>query len=148
RQQMVQSVFAGLAKVPPGPMPLLWATWDSTLRVLPFDSAAAGRLLGARGWRDHDGDGVRDKDGQKLAFELLTPTTSVIRRQYARLLQEQFRRRSEEHTSELQSRGHLVCRLLLEKQNGGWGGARQLRRRGNRARLQRRRSGIDHYHAA
>src|SRR5437660_1898811 len=25
------------------------------------------------------------------------------------------RMRSEEHTSELQSRGHLVCRLLLEK---------------------------------
>src|SRR5436305_15084579 len=25
--------------------------------------------------------------------------------------------RSEEHTSELQSRPHLVCRLLLEKQN-------------------------------
>src|SRR5690625_5812336 len=32
--------------------------------------------------------------------------------------------RSEEHTSELQSRGHLVCRLLLEKKNdcghGNW----------------------------
>src|SRR5690625_6298427 len=28
-----------------------------------------------------------------------------------------YRPRSEEHTSELQSRGHLVCRLLLEKQN-------------------------------
>src|SRR5437660_8893317 len=27
------------------------------------------------------------------------------------------RSRSEEHTSELQSRGHLVCRLLLEKKN-------------------------------
>src|SRR5437660_7023737 len=27
----------------------------------------------------------------------------------------QGRDRSEEHTSELQSRGHLVCRLLLEK---------------------------------
>src|SRR5690625_5527966 len=26
--------------------------------------------------------------------------------------------RSEEHTSELQSRGHLVCRLLLEKKIG------------------------------
>src|SRR5690625_6362403 len=25
--------------------------------------------------------------------------------------------RSEKHTSELQSRGHLVCRLLLEKKN-------------------------------
>src|SRR5690625_6623480 len=28
--------------------------------------------------------------------------------------------RSEEHTSELQSRGHLVCRLLLEKKNSSW----------------------------
>src|SRR3989442_8979731 len=28
---------------------------------------------------------------------------------------EQYRFRSEEHTSELQSRPHLVCRLLLEK---------------------------------
>src|SRR5207253_9090508 len=27
--------------------------------------------------------------------------------------------RSEEHTSELQSRGHLVCRLLLEKKKDG-----------------------------
>src|SRR5690625_6337717 len=27
--------------------------------------------------------------------------------------------RSEEHTSELQSRGHLVCRLLLEKEHSG-----------------------------
>src|SRR5207253_8994380 len=37
----------------------------------------------------------------------------------APLLHHQMRRqmveRSEEHTSELQSRGHLVCRLLLEK---------------------------------
>ena len=31
--------------------------------------------------------------------------------------QKKFLRRSEEHTSELQSRGHLVCRLLLEKKN-------------------------------
>src|SRR5690554_7047817 len=28
-----------------------------------------------------------------------------------------FNTRSEEHTSELQSRPHLVCRLLLEKKN-------------------------------
>src|SRR5690625_6857001 len=29
--------------------------------------------------------------------------------------EKEFIGRSEEHTSELQSRGHLVCRLLLEK---------------------------------
>src|SRR5438876_8305646 len=30
--------------------------------------------------------------------------------------------RSEEHTSELQSPVHLVCRLLLEKKNSAWHG--------------------------
>src|SRR3989449_5502482 len=37
------------------------------------------------------------------------------RRVPARRLSGRARRRSEEHTSELQSRLHLVCRLLLEK---------------------------------
>src|SRR5690625_5878996 len=32
-----------------------------------------------------------------------------------RSMESNWRIRSEEHTSELQSRGHLVCRLLLEK---------------------------------
>src|SRR3712207_7911433 len=31
-----------------------------------------------------------------------------------------YLRRSEEHTSELQSRQYLVCRLLLEKKNSGF----------------------------
>src|SRR5437870_6950827 len=35
--------------------------------------------------------------------------------QYRRSLSGVIVKRSEEHTSELQSRGHLVCRLLLEK---------------------------------
>src|SRR5205809_4832147 len=34
------------------------------------------------------------------------------------MLRGPFGPRSEEHTSELQSRLHLVCRLLLEKKNG------------------------------
>src|SRR5690625_6730535 len=33
----------------------------------------------------------------------------------AKLAMPSFAPRSEEHTSELQSRGHLVCRILLEK---------------------------------
>src|SRR5207253_10978495 len=32
-----------------------------------------------------------------------------------KLIDDMTPQRSEEHTSELQSRGHLVCRLLLEK---------------------------------
>src|SRR5690625_6959571 len=41
-------------------------------------------------------------------------TTNVIKL-IRRINQKLNSMRSEEHTSELQSRGHLVCRLLLEK---------------------------------
>src|SRR5690625_5512270 len=34
--------------------------------------------------------------------------------------------RAEEHTSELQSRGHLVCRLLLEKKNQKYIGLKRI----------------------
>src|SRR5690625_2452011 len=40
---------------------------------------------------------------------------SFFKRSFLDSYYEQGYERSEEHTSELQSRGHLVCRLLLEK---------------------------------
>lgn len=91
RARLLRSVFGDFAKVPPGPMSELWWIWDPEIPQLPYDTAQAARLLGARGWRDRDGDGVRDRDGTPLAFRLVVPTTSAPRRQYARLLQEQFR---------------------------------------------------------
>src|SRR3989304_7723252 len=42
-------------------------------------------------------------------------TTSSLRRSWRSSLGTSWSCRSEEHTSELQSRLHLVCRLLLEK---------------------------------
>src|SRR2546422_5514024 len=51
-------------------------------------------------------------------------------------LEEMVPRRSEEHTSELQSRLHLVCRLLLEKKKKHEkGGSRQCSSHGTRANL-------------
>src|SRR5437870_6281335 len=91
RAHLLQSVFGDFGKVPPGPMPQLSWIWDPETRQLPYDTAQAARLLAARGWRDSDGDGIRDRHGEKLAFRLLVPTTSSARRQYARLLQEQLR---------------------------------------------------------
>src|SRR5437660_9768131 len=55
--------------------------------------------------------------GQKL-FRSQPAVSAQIRQleqEYGEKLLDRAGKRSEEHTSELQSRGHLVCRLLLEK---------------------------------
>src|SRR2546422_6048455 len=54
-----------------------------------------------------DGEGARRASGR--------PEDRVHRFDGSRAHHPQGDRRSEEHTSELQSRLHLVCRLLLEK---------------------------------
>src|SRR5881398_1065744 len=92
REGLRQSVWGDLALVPPGPLARIRSIWDPETRELPHDTAQAARLLTRLGWRDSNGDGIRDRDGQPLAFRILVPTTSQLRRQYARLLQEQFRR--------------------------------------------------------
>jgi peptide/nickel transport system substrate-binding protein len=92
RASLAKSALGDVGKVPPGPMSSLQWIWDPESRQLPFDTAQAGRVFTARGWRDHDNDGVRDKNGAALAFRILVPTTSGLRRQYARLIQEQLRR--------------------------------------------------------
>jgi peptide/nickel transport system substrate-binding protein len=37
----------------------------------PFDPTEASRLLDEAGWRDEDGDGVREKDGRRFEFTVL-----------------------------------------------------------------------------
>src|SRR5258708_13843894 len=46
---------------------------------------------------------------------IIRPYGYAIWENLQRLLDARFKERSEEHTSELQSPDHLVCRLLLEK---------------------------------
>jgi peptide/nickel transport system substrate-binding protein len=92
RERLAKSVLGEHAVVPPGPMSELWWIWDPSIRQLPYDTIQAARLLTARGWIDSSGDGVRERNGTELAFRLLVPTTSAVRRQYARLLQEELRR--------------------------------------------------------
>src|SRR5690625_5630123 len=55
---------------------------------------------------------------RNTAVKPATNSTAPVTRRHGRSPGSLVRRgpaRSEEHTSELQSRGHLVCRLLLEK---------------------------------
>src|SRR5437660_5825692 len=65
------------------------------------------RLLDLRALHVDDRGFARHRDCffQRADFQLAVHRRDEVSREL----------RSEEHTSELQSRGHLVCRLLLEK---------------------------------
>jgi peptide/nickel transport system substrate-binding protein len=91
RQRLAESIFGQYAKVPPGPMSQMWWIWDLDTHSLPYDTLEAARILAKRGWVDSNKDGIRDRHGQTLSFGLLVPTSSAVRRGYARLIQEQLR---------------------------------------------------------
>src|SRR5207302_11156344 len=57
----------------------------------------------------------RDEPTLVLTNDLTTPAKDLFARYAERMMVENELDRSEEHTSELQSRENLVCRLLLEK---------------------------------
>src|SRR5687768_18108392 len=59
----------------------------------------------------------RRRPGRARSSRLTSPPTRLISSETDSSSASLPPRRSEEHTSELQSRLHLVCRLLLEKKN-------------------------------
>src|SRR5690554_7761492 len=76
---------------------------DSTAAILGYDKSSFRRLLKRKGisvrWPD-----ASQRIDTRMSYAC--PNAMIAARRAMR---------SEEHTSELQSRPHLVCRLLLEK---------------------------------
>src|SRR3712207_7683677 len=59
----------------------------------------------------------RDMKRALIAEQIVARVGKVIAAPVADVQLVELKQRSEEHTSELQSRQYLVCRLLLEKKN-------------------------------
>src|SRR5690625_6606755 len=84
--------------------------------VLGMGVAGAGALGLAACGGPSVGEGG-DEEELDLDFSDVEPATAIdFWTNHPGGSQEVEKQRSEEHTSELQSRGHLVCRLLLEKE--------------------------------
>jgi peptide/nickel transport system substrate-binding protein len=62
---------------------------DPSLQPWPFDPEQAKTLLDEAGWKDSNGDGVRDKDGVELVLKYGT-TTREIRKDTQAVLQQQL----------------------------------------------------------
>lgn len=64
----------------------------NTMPPLPYDTAAAVRILEAKGWKDTNGDGVRDRDGRPFSFTLETNSGNTRRADVTQIVQQQWKR--------------------------------------------------------
>lgn len=71
-----------------------WASpsCDASLKPLPYDPAAAQKLLDEAGWKDSNGDGVRDKGGVEFRFIFMLPVGSTEAAHWAAKLKEDLAR--------------------------------------------------------
>lgn len=92
RVQLVRSVYDSLAVPAVGPFTEALSTYDSTIRQIPYAPDSAAALLDAAGWRDANGDGVREKNGRQLRFTIIVPSSSTPRMRAAVIMQEMFRK--------------------------------------------------------
>jgi peptide/nickel transport system substrate-binding protein len=86
RAAIVRGLYHGSARIISGPWAPDSVAYDATVTPLPFDPAAAGKLLDEAGWRDTDGNGLRDKSGRAFAFDLLVSSGSLIGQQIDEVL--------------------------------------------------------------
>lgn len=123
RERLVRNVFDSLGLVALGPAPRALISDTAAFRQMPFDVRAAAALLDSAGWRDSNADGVRDKNGVPLAFDLLVPNSSQNRQRYAVLLQEQWRPLGVRVTPRVLDVNALIERIeshRFDAYMGGW----------------------------
>ena len=81
RPGIAAHLYRGSARVISGPWAPESPASDPSVTPLPFDAAAAARLLDEAGWRDTNGDGLRDRGGREFDFELLVSSGNTIGRE-------------------------------------------------------------------
>lgn len=91
RQQIVDTIRFGLGQVAASPIAPGPANHNTNIKPLPYDPKRAADLLDEAGWKDSNGDGIRDKDGKPFSFELLS-STSPLSNQLSVIVKEEFRK--------------------------------------------------------
>jgi peptide/nickel transport system substrate-binding protein len=92
RQQVVNVVFLGAAKPGRTIIPEPTGEWfNPNIPATPFDPAGANKILDALGYKK-GGDGIRVANGQKMAYEVITPTDLHSANRTFQILQPDFRK--------------------------------------------------------
>ena len=109
-----------------GPVSPIFTELADTARFRPLrpDPARARQMLEARGWRDSDGDGIREKGGKPLRFTLETNSGNQRRADVAQIVQRQLRAVGVDmqvRTLEFNTFNERLMEKKFEAALGSWG---------------------------
>ena len=111
RDRLVRSHFDSLARVALGPMTHAQALADTTITPIPYDSAAATRLLDSLGWTLPQGKTVRERAGTPLRFSVVVPNVSRNRMALAVRVQDAFKQIGVDMRMEALETNAFIARL-------------------------------------
>jgi peptide/nickel transport system substrate-binding protein len=87
KEELIDGILLGLGKEATGPFkPGTWQ-YNADVKRYPYDPEKARGLLAEAGWRDTDGDGILDRNGQRFEFELLVNQGNEVRAKTAEIVQ-------------------------------------------------------------
>jgi peptide/nickel transport system substrate-binding protein len=92
RQKIVKCVLLGLGQVAHTSYKPDTIWHNPRVKKFPYDPAQAKRLLEEAGWKDVNGDGVLEKDGETFEFTIVTNQGNEMRRNAAIIIQNELKK--------------------------------------------------------
>jgi peptide/nickel transport system substrate-binding protein len=91
RQEIIDALLFGQGSLASSTVPPWQPLYPKDLPQIAFDQQQAAALLDQEGWKDSNGDGIRDKGGKPLRFTLLS-SDQTLNRSVVEMVQAQLRR--------------------------------------------------------
>jgi peptide/nickel transport system substrate-binding protein len=111
RQKLIDTIRMGFGSMGVSPFDPHSKNFNPNIKPWPYDPKRAVELLDEAGWKDHDGDGIRDKDGVKFKFDFLGSTGGNALKQISPVLTDTFRKAGIEMTDKAVELALLVPNL-------------------------------------
>ena len=125
RGEIITHLLKNQGALTTGPFYIHGRQADPNIQPWPYDPARAAQLLDEAGWRDSDGDGVRDKGGVAFRFKMMTPSENIVAERVSKFVKDEAAAVGIEVIPDPYEWSVFLERLMerdFDSEISGWGG--------------------------